>query len=234
MTETHTLTAEKRERAGKGAARAVRRTGRVPAVIYGAGKAPLSISLADADIKREIKRAAFLTTLFDIKIDGKNERVLPRDVHYDPVLDWPLHIDFLRVSASTKVTVQVPVRFLNEEESPGLERGGLLNVVRHEVGLVCAADKIPDHIDCDLTGFDIGDSIHISHVKLPAGVELEIDDRDFTVATIATPSAVAAEQAEAQAEAEAEAEHAAEEGEEAAEGEAEAEGEGEGEEKTEE
>lgn len=222
MTETHTLTAELRERAGKGAARAVRRTGRVPAVIYGAGKSPVSISLADADVKREIKRAAFLTTLFDIKVGSKSERVLPRDVHYDPVLDWPLHIDFLRVSASTKVTVQVPVRFLNEEEAPGLKRGGLLNVVRHDVGLVCAADKIPDHIDCDLTGFDLGDSIHISHVKLPAGVELEIDDRDFTVATIATPSAVAAEQAEAQAEAEHE---EAEEAEEAAEGEAEGAGE---------
>lgn len=204
MTETHTLTAEMRERAGKGAARAVRRTGRVPAVIYGAGKAPLSISLADPDVKREINRASFLTTLFDIKVEGGGtERVLPRDVHFDPVLDWPLHIDFLRVSATTKVTVQVHVHFFNEEESPGLERGGLLNIVRHEVGLVCAADKIPDHLDCDLTGFEIGDSIHISHIKLPAGVELEIDDRDFTVATIATPSAVAAEQAEAQAEAEA-------------------------------
>ncbi|MEX0760668.1 MAG: 50S ribosomal protein L25/general stress protein Ctc [Tistlia sp.] len=220
MTETHTLTAELRERAGKGAARAVRRTGRVPAVIYGAGKAPLSISLADPDVKREINRSAFLTTLFDIKVEGGGtERVLPRDVHFDPVLDWPLHIDFLRVSATTKVTVQVHVHFLNEEESPGLKRGGLLNIVRHEVGLICSADNMPDHIECDLTGFEIGDSIHISHVKLPDGVELEIDDRDFTVATIATPSAVAAEQAEAQAEAE----HAdEEEGEEAGEAEGEA------------
>lgn len=222
MTETHNFTAELRERAGKGAARAVRRSGRVPAVIYGAGKAPLSISLDDADVKREINRAAFLTTLFDIKIDGKSERVLPRDVHYDPVLDWPLHIDFLRVSATTKVTVQVHVRFLNEDDAPGITRGGLLNIVRHEVGLVCEADKIPDHLDCDLTGFDLGDSIHISHVKLPAGVQLEIDDRDFTIATIATPSAVAAEQAEAQAEAEAaHAEEGAEEEEEATEGEGE-------------
>lgn len=162
------------------------------------------ISLADADVKREINRVAFLTTLFDIKLDGKSERVLPRDVHFDPVLDWPLHIDFLRVSANTKVTVNVPMQFLNEEMSPGLKRGGLLNIVRHEVALICEADKIPDHLECDLTGFDLGDSIHISHVTLPAGVQLEIEGRDFTIATIATPSAVAAEQAEAQADAEAE------------------------------
>ena len=219
MTETHSFTAELRERAGKGAARATRRSGRVPAVIYGDGKAPAMISLPDADVKREINRASFLTTLFDIEVGGKKERVLPRDVHYDPVQDWPLHIDFLRVSAKTKVTVQVPVRFLNEEAAPGLERGGLLNVVRHEIGLVCEADKIPDHLEADLTGLDMGDSLHISSITLPAGVELEIDDRDFTVATIATPSAVAAEQAEAQAEAEAEAEAPEEGEEEAAEGE---------------
>ncbi|SMF46366.1 large subunit ribosomal protein L25 [Tistlia consotensis] len=199
MTETHTLTAELRERAGKGAARAVRRGGRVPAVIYGAGKAPLSISLEDAAIKREINRAGFLTTLFDVKVGSETERVLPRDIHFDPVTDWPLHVDFLRVSANTKVTVQVHVHFMNETKSPGLKRGGVLNIVRHEVGLICEADKIPDHLDCDLSGFDLGDSVHISHVKLPEGVELEIEDRDFTIATIATPSAVAAEQAEAQA-----------------------------------
>src|SRR5690606_1106042 len=149
--------------------------------IYGAGKEPVMISLADADVKREINRVAFLTTLFDIKLDGKSERVLPRDVHFDPVLDWPLHIDFLRVSANTKVTVDVPMQFLNEEMSPGLKRGGLLNIVRHEVALICEADKIPDHLECDLTGFDLGDSIHISHVTLPAGVQLEIEGRDFTI-----------------------------------------------------
>ena len=216
MTDVHTLEAELKERAGKGAARAVRRSGRVPAVIYGAKKGPVMITLDPRDVTRELNTGSFFATLFDIQVEGDKERVLPRDLQFHPVTDRALHIDFLRVSAATMVTVQVPCNFINEEESPGLKRGGVLNVVRYEIELNCRADAIPSEIEIDLAGLDIGDGVHISMVPLPDGVEPTITDRDFTIATVAAPTVVREEDEEA-AEGE---EVEGEEGVEAAEGEA--------------
>jgi len=197
MAEIATIAAERRERAGKGPARAARRAGRVPGVIYGSKKDPAMVTVDPRELDRELKTGAFLATIYDVKIDQNKERVLPRDVQFDPVTDRPIHVDFLRVSAATSVTVQVPVNFLNDEESPGLKRGGLLNVVRHEIEMNCRADAIPSSIDVDLTGLDIGDSIHISMITLPDGVEPTITDRDFTVATIAAPTVVTEDEEEA-------------------------------------
>ena len=204
MSDTIALPAEPRERVGKGAARAVRRAGRVPAVIYGDRKDPLTISLDPRDVDRELHRPGFFATLYDVEVGGKKHRVLPRDVQLDPVSDRTVHVDFLRVAQDTEVTVNVPVNFVNEEESPGLKRGGVLNIVRHEIEFTCRADAIPQQIELDLTGLEIGDSVHISMVKLPDGVTPTITDRDFTIATVAAPSAVKAEAAEEQAAAEGE------------------------------
>lgn len=226
MTAVDTLTVESRERAGKGAARAVRRSGRIPAVVYGARQDPALISLDPRDLMRELERTGFFARLFDLAIGGKKERALARDVQFDPVTDRPIHVDFLRVSDDTTLKVEVPVVFLNQGVSPGLKRGGVLNIVRHEIELICRADAIPAKLEGDLTGLDIGDSLHISMIPLPAGVKPTIA-RDFTVATIAAPSAVKAEAAEAAAAAAAALAAAAvpAEGEEGAEGEAPKEGE---------
>lgn len=197
MSEINKLSAEPRERAGKGAARAARRAGRVPGVIYGAKKEPVLITLDPQDLRREIGGGGFFAKLFDVEVGGGNERVLPRDLQLHPVTDRPIHVDFLRVSRDTRIDVMVPVVFLNEEESPGLKRGGVLNVVRHEIELSCRADAIPPRIEVDLTGRDIGDSAHISEVALPEGVSPTITDRDFTIATIAAPSVIREEAAEA-------------------------------------
>ena len=214
MTETHTLTAQPRERAGKGAARRDRREGRVPGVIYGDGKDPSLFTIDPGTLDRELNTPGFFTRLFEIQLKGKRGKQLAicRDLQFDPVTDRPIHLDMLRVSAKTEVTVQVPVHFINEEESPGIERGGVLNIVRHEVEMVARADNLPDYLEVDLTGYEINDSIHISQVEVPDGARPTIDDRDFTIATIAAPSAVRAEAAEEQEAAEAE----AEDGEEAA------------------
>ncbi len=195
MAEISTFAAQRRERAGKGPARAARRAGRVPGVIYGSKKDPAMVTLDPRELDRELKTGTFLATIYDVQIDQAKERVLPRDVQFDPVTDRPIHVDFLRVSAASSVTVQVPVNFLNEEESPGLKRGGLLNVVRHEIEMTCRADAIPSSIDVDLTGLDIGDSVHISMISLPDGVAPSIADRDFTIATIAAPTVVQEEEA---------------------------------------
>ncbi len=197
MADTLIITAKRRERAGKGPARAARRAGRVPGVIYGAKKDPAMVTLDPRELDRELNTGGFMATIYDVQIEQDKERVLPRDVQFDPVTDRPIHVDFLRVSATTSVTVQVPVNFLNEEESPGLKRGGLLNVVRHEIEMICRADAIPSGIEVDLTGLDIGDSVHISMISLPDGVAPTITDRDFTVATIAAPT-VAQEEEEAE------------------------------------
>jgi large subunit ribosomal protein L25 len=199
MAEFTIIAAQRRERAGKGPARAARRAGRVPGVIYGSKKDPTMVTLDPRDLDRELRTGSFMATVYDVQVDRDKERVLPRDVQFHPVSDKPIHVDFLRVSATTGVTVQVPVNFLNEEESPGLKRGGLLNVVRHEIEMTCRADAIPAGIDVDLTGLDIGDSIHISMITLPDGVAPTITDRDFTVATIAAPT-LAVEEEEAEAE----------------------------------
>ncbi|MBK1669406.1 hypothetical protein CKO28_15310 [Rhodovibrio sodomensis] len=212
MTETHTLTAQPRERAGKGAARRDRRAGRVPGVIYGDGKDPSLFTIDPGTLDRELNAPGFFTRLFEIQLKGKRGKQLAicRDLQFDPVTDRPIHLDMLRVSAKTEVTVQVPVHFINEEECPGMERGGVLNVVRHEVEMIARADNLPDYLEVDLTGYEINDSIHISQVDVPEGARPTIDDRDFTIATIAAPSAVRAEAAEEQ-EAEAETAEAGEE-----------------------
>ncbi len=206
MSDVVELPAVSRERAGKGPARAARRAGQVPGVIYGAKKDPSLVAIEGKLLNKLLHQGGFFSTLFDVKVDGKIERALARDVQLDPVTDVPVHIDFLRVSATTRVTVEVPVHFLNEDECPGLTEGGVLNVVRHEIELSCRADAIPPHIEIDLSGLDIGDGVHISMVKLPEGVTPTITDRDFTIATIAAPTVVRDEAAEEQAAAEAEGE----------------------------
>jgi large subunit ribosomal protein L25 len=211
---SYELKAEAREQVGKGSARAVRRDGKVPAVIYGDKQPPLSIALSYKDVYYKIHGGGFLTTIATIEVDGKKIRVLPKDYQLDPVRDFPMHVDFLRVGKDTQVNVNVPVHFINEEKSPGLKRGGVLNIVRHEVEFHCPADAIPDFITVDLSGADIGDSIHISSVTLPNGVKPVIADRDFTIATIAGSSAMKPETEETEDTAvEAEAETENEEGE---------------------
>ena len=194
--DTYELKAEAREQVGKGSARAVRRDGKVPAVIYGDKQPPLAIALSYKDIFYKIHGGGFLTTIATIDVGGKKIQVLPKDYQLDPVRDFPIHVDFLRIGKDTEVNVNVPVHFINEDKSPGIKRGGVLNIVRHEVEFHCPANAIPEFITVDLEGTDIGDSIHISAVKLPAGVKPVISDRDFTIATIAGSSAMKPEATE--------------------------------------
>ena len=193
MSTSYELKAETRESVGKGSARAIRRDGKIPAVIYGDKQPPLAITLSYKDIFYKIHGGGFMTTVATIDVDGQKIRVLPKDYQLDAIRDFPLHVDFLRVSAKSEVTVNIPVHFINEEKSPGLKRGGVLNVVRHEVEFVCPANAIPDSITIDLEGTEIGDVIHISSVKLPKGITPLIADRDFTVATVAGSAAAKSE-----------------------------------------
>lgn len=215
MAEVHTLAAMPRDRAGKGSARAMRRAGQVPAVIYGNKLDPLTISIERGLLEQELYKPGFFIRLIDVQVNGETHRVLPRDVQFHPVTELPLHVDFLRFSRERRIAVSIPVVFENEEDSPGLKRGGVLNVVRFEVEVECTADNIPQSFTADLAGLDIGDGIHASSIALPEGVEFSISDRDFTIATIAAPTVVAEEAAEEQeavegeAEAEGEAEEAA-------------------------
>jgi large subunit ribosomal protein L25 len=188
MSDVITLNAETRDRAGKGAARATRRAGRIPGVIYGNKQDPLLISVEPRQFDRELHKPGFFTHLFDVSIDGAAHRVLARDVQLDPVTDRPLHVDFLRISATSMIHVNVPVQFINQDKCPGLRKGGVLNIVRHEIEMVCNANQIPDHLTVDLAGRDIGDSIHISMIEIPEGAHPAITDRDFTVATVAAPT----------------------------------------------
>lgn len=198
MAGSYELAASPRSRIGKGGARSTRREGQIPAVIYGGGEAPVAVSLGQAEVSKKIFGGGFLTTVATLTLDGAKIRVLPREYQLDPVRDRPVHVDFMRVTAGSKVTLEVPVRFINETASPGIKRGGVLNIVRHTIRLACPADEIPDHIVCDLTGLDINDSLHISAVTLPKGVKPTIG-RDFTVATIAAPAGLKEEAAAAQA-----------------------------------
>ncbi|MHA6317520.1 50S ribosomal protein L25/general stress protein Ctc [Altererythrobacter sp. CAU 1778] len=190
MSDALTLPAETRDRAGKGASRALRREGRVPAVIYGGKEEPTPIHVEEKLLRKQLGTGHFMNSIVEIEIGGKTVRTLPKDVAFHPVNDRPQHVDFLRLSKGAKVDVAVPVVFINEEGSPGLKKGGVLNVVRHELELVCDNDKIPSEIEIDVTGKEVGDSIHISEVKLPAGSESAITDRDFTIATLVAPSAL--------------------------------------------
>lgn len=186
MSDTLTLSAETRDRAGKGASRALRREGRVPAVIYGQKKDPVGISVNERELYKLLMTGHFMNSV--VMING--ERTLPKDVAFDVVTDRPIHVDFLRIGEHTTVHVNVPIIFTDEEEAPGIKRGGVLNIVRHELELVCDAAKIPDDITISLKGVEVGDSIHISAVTLPKGVTSAITDRDFTIATVVAPSAL--------------------------------------------
>ena len=197
MPETTTLSAERRALAGKGAARATRRMGRVPGIIYGGDQEPILISLEPRELSRALAKRGFLATVAEVKVDDAVHRTLPRDVQHHPATDEPLHVDFMRVGVDTQVTVTVPVAFINQELSIGLRRGGILNIVRHGIALVCQVDNIPEQLVVDLDGLDIGDSVHISAVSLPPGSRVTITDRDFTIASIAASSAVREEAAAA-------------------------------------
>ena len=190
MSDQLTLSAEARETAGKGASRSLRREGRVPAVIYGAGESPTGIHVEEKALMKALHTGHFLNSVVMIEVGGAQVRTLPKDVAFHPVSERPLHADFLRISEHSKVTINVPVHFINEEASPGIKRGAVLNVVRHELELICDAAEMPDEIVVDLTGTDVGDSIHISSVTLPRGAVSAITDRDFTIATIVAPSAL--------------------------------------------
>jgi large subunit ribosomal protein L25 len=208
MAEATELKAWARGRTGKGGARQIRREGRIPGIVYGDKQEPQNIAVDYRAITQQIHTGHFQSTIFVLDVEGTKTRVIPRGVQLDPVRDFPIHVDFLRLGKDALVTVDVPVRFLNEAASPGLKRGGVLNIVRHDIPVRCPADTIPDHFDVDLTGLEIGDSVHISAVALPEGVRPTITDRDFTVATIvgraaeeAVPGAVVAEAVEPGAEA---------------------------------
>ncbi len=188
MSEQLTLSAETRDRAGKGASRAIRREGRVPAVIYGDRQEPLAIHLEEKGLMKMLHTGHFMNSVVMIDCNGSTTRTLPKDVQFHPVTDRPLHVDFLRIAEHAQVHVNVPIRFVDEEESRGIKRGGVLNAVRHELELVCDAAEIPDDIEISLAGLDIGDSLHISAVTLPKGAASAITDRDFTIATIVAPS----------------------------------------------
>ena len=202
MSDTLTLPAETR-RAGKGASRALRREGRVPAVVYGNNEEPLSIHVEEKELVRQLGTGHFFNSIVEVELGGAKVRTLPKDVAFHPVSDRPLHADFLRISKDHKVHVNVPVVFVNEAASPGLKRGGVLNIVRHDLDLVCDPDSIPDEVQIDVTGLEVGASIHISHVNLPAGSASGITDRDFTIATIVAPSGLRSEEGDNETKAEA-------------------------------
>jgi large subunit ribosomal protein L25 len=199
MPEITTLSAQPRAGAGRGAARATRRAGRVPGIIYGDNKEPMLISLEPRELSRVLASRGFFATLVDVKVDGAVHRTLPRDVQYHPATDAPLHVDFMRVGSNARVTVTVPVVFINPEMSPGIRRGGILNIVRHGIELNCPVNSIPDQLVVELNGLEIGDSIHISRLIIPEGCRPTITERDFTIASVAASSAVREEAAAAAA-----------------------------------
>ena len=190
MSDMLMLSAEARDRAGKGASRALRREGRVPAVIYGNNEEPQAVHVEEKLLVKQLGTGHFFNSVIMVEVGGKSVRTLAKDVAFHPVTDRPLHADFLRVSEHAKVHVNVPVHFKNEEASPGLKRGGVLNIVRHDLDLICDAAEIPDEILIDLTGLDVGASIHVSNITLPKGVQSGVTEHDATVATIVAPSAL--------------------------------------------
>jgi large subunit ribosomal protein L25 len=200
MSDALNLPAEARERAGKGASRALRRDGRTPAVIYGGKEEPTLIHVEQKELVKLLMTGHFMNSIVNLEIGGKTVRTLPKDVAFHPVTDRPTHVDFLRMTGDSMVEVQVPVVFINEDASPGLKKGGVLNVVRHELELLCPNADIPDEIQVDVTGKEIGDAIHISEVTLPKGVKSVITDRDFTIATLIAPSGLKSSEGEATAE----------------------------------
>lgn len=200
MSDTLTLSAEARDRAGKGASRHLRREGRVPAVVYGANQEPLAIHVNERDLMKLLGTGHFMNSVVMIEADGATTRTLPKDVQFHPVSDRPLHVDFLRIGEHSTVHVNVPVVFVDEDDAPGIKRGGVLNIVRHELELVVDAAEIPDQIEVSLKGLEVGDSLHISAVTLPRGARSAIEDRDFTIATVVAPSALKSSEGDVQTE----------------------------------
>ena len=196
MDEVVAITAQPRDSAGRGVSRALRRAGRIPAIVYGGDQNNLLVSVELRQLAREIHRGGFGNRLYDVEIAGEKHRVLPRELQVDPVTDVPVHVDFLRLSGAARVNLMVPMVFIDEEGSPGLKRGGVLNVVRYDVEFECRADAIPQSIVVSLDGLDIGDSVHIRDVTLPEGVRPTISDHNFTVATIAAPTVQVEEEVE--------------------------------------
>lgn len=188
MSEIISLETEVRSTVGKGSARATRRSGRLPAVLYGGTQEPKAIALDPRVIHKEMHKAGFFTRLFDVKIDGKTERAIPRDVQLDPVTDVPLHMDLMRVGKDSRITVSVPINFLNEDKSPGIKKGGILNIVLHKLELSCSAADIPDQLTVDLTGLEIHHAIHLHDLKLPKDAKALHAERDMTIATIVSPT----------------------------------------------
>ena len=215
MSDNLTLAAETRDRVGKGASRSLRRDGRVPAVIYGNKEEPTPIHVGEKELTKLLMTGHFMNSVIMIEVGGKPTRTLPKDVTFDVVSDRPVHADFLRIAEHAKVHVNVPVHFTDEEKAPGIKRGGVLNVVRHELELVVDAASIPDEITISLKGLEVGDAIHISQVALPQGAASAIEDRDFTIATVVAPSALKSTEGDNETEAAAPVEAAEEGGEEA-------------------
>jgi large subunit ribosomal protein L25 len=199
MSKIIKLKATARGRAGKGAARAVRRQGLVPGVVYGDKKEPQNISFVYKELQPHVNTGRFMSTLVDLEVDGTVVRAIPRDIQFEPVRDFISHVDFLRLGKNARIHVEVPVHFKNHADSPGIKKGGVVNIVRHEIDLYCPADFIPDEILIDLTGLEIGASIHASAVKLPENVTHAIQEKDFTIATIAAPAGLKEEEEEAAA-----------------------------------
>jgi large subunit ribosomal protein L25 len=199
MREMQELKAESRAATGKGPAYQARRKGFTPGIVYG-GKdgRPEPVMVASRDLEKHVGTGSFLTTLYMLELGGKKTRVIPREIQLDPVTDRPVHVDFLRLEKGATITLAIPVRFKGQEVSPGLKRGGTLNIVRHEVELICPAENIPEYLEGDLSELEINDSLHISAITLPEGVRPTIA-RDFTIASVVAPSAVAEEAAAAAA-----------------------------------
>lgn len=213
MADSYKLSAQVRERAGKGVARALRREGKIPAVLYGDKQEPITLSVLSGEVTKLYNTGRAMSTLIDLDIDGTNHRAITRDLQFDPVRDTVLHADFLRLGKGSTISVEVQVHFSNEETCPGIRRGGVLNVVRYTVDLICPADLIPEAIEVDLAEADIGDSIHISAINLPNGVVPAISDRDFTIATIAAPAGLKSESGDDEGDGDSDGDDAAEENE---------------------
>src|ERR1700753_402017 len=192
MATVRELKATARPSVGKGAARAERRAGRVPGVIYGDNQPPLPISVEDRELRQRILAGRFLTTIFDINLEGKNHRVIPRDFHLDPVRDFPIHVDFLRLGEGATIRVNIPLHVQKAEASPGVKRGGTVNIVTHTIELECSVDNIPQFVEADVSGLEISHSLHLSDIKLPDGVK-SLTREDATLVTIVPPSGYAEE-----------------------------------------
>jgi len=194
MRQVQDLKVEARKGTGKGPSYQTRQKGFVPGVLYGGNADPENLSVERHALERQVETGNFLTTLYMLDIEGKKQRVIPRAVQVDPVTDRPVHVDFMRLNEGASVKLEIPVRFKNHAESPGLKKGGVLNIIRHEILMLCPADNIPDAVEADLAGLDIHGTIHISSIKLPEGAKPLIRERDFTIASIVAPTSVIEEQ----------------------------------------